>query len=77
MCYCLNTALLPNKYWFCTLKQKGEVCNILPMKKDDIVTTPHEIVYGVNPDYRHLLLLFSVAYIILPKDTSPGGKWKS
>ena len=54
---------LPAKFWFFALKRACEVCNILPTKHTNTITTPHELVYNQKVDYRVLFPMFSVAYI--------------
>ena len=72
----LRSAMLPRKYWYHALKRACKVCNMLPLKQVDKITSPHELVYGQKLDYRNMLPMFSIAYINLPKDTSEGGKWR-
>ena len=59
----LTSHLLPSKYWWWALKRATELSNYLPLKIDDSLTTPHELVYKIKPDYRNILPQFSVAYI--------------
>ncbi len=64
----LRSSLLPTKYWYFAMKRACEVCNILPVKKGKIITTPHELVYKQKVDYRVLFPMFSTAYIKYMRD---------
>ena len=75
----LTSSLLPSKYWWFGVKRAVEVLNMMPVKRNGTVTTPHELVYKNKPDYRTLFPLFSIAYIKQNRET--GGqhknKWKT
>ena len=59
----LATSLLLNKFWYHTLKRATEVSNYLPLKVNNILTTPHKLVYEQKPDLRNLFQLSALAYI--------------
>jgi deoxyuridine 5'-triphosphate nucleotidohydrolase len=73
----LTSQLLPSKYWYFAVKRACEVQNILPIKHDDKITTPYELVYHKKVDYRVLFPLFTVAYIKHMRDEGKAlSKWK-
>ena len=41
---------------------------MIPVKHNNILTTPHELVYGSKPDYRMLFRLFATTYFSKIKD---------
>ena len=59
----LTSHLLPSKFWWWSLKRATELSNYLPVKIDNTLTTPHEQVYNIKPDYRNILPQFSIAYL--------------
>ena len=59
----LASSLLPNKFWYFALQRAAEVSNYIPIKVDNILTTPHELAYKCKPDMRNIFQLFAVAYI--------------
>ena len=71
----LTSSMLPSKYWFFAVKRAVEVCNILPTKHLDTITTPYELVFKKQVDYRQLFPMFSVAYIKQVRET--GGNHKN
>ena len=58
----LASSLLPSELWWHAMKRSTEVSNYIPLKINNSLTTPHELVYNCKPDIRNLLPLFSVAY---------------
>ena len=51
---------------------------MLPIRKNNKITTPHELVHGEKVDLRNLLPMFSVAYIKQERNKAEvGGKWKT
>lgn len=58
----LASSLLPSKFWWHALKRATEVSNYVPIKINNILTTPHELAFKSKVDLRTLLPLFSVAY---------------
>ena len=64
----LTSHLLPSKFWWWSLKRATELSNYLPIKIDNKLTTPHEEVYKVKPDYRNILPQFSIAYLNRVRD---------
>ena len=76
----LRAHLLPSKFWWFAVKRATELQNLLPIKKNGIITTPHELVHGDKVDYHCLFPMFSTAYIRKPKISQgkqTGRKWKS
>ena len=59
----IASSLLPPTFWWFAFKRAVEVSNYLPLKKNNKVSTPHELVFGSKPNLQNLLPLFSVAYI--------------
>ena len=59
----LTQSMLPVKYWFFAIKRAAEVMNMMPIKIDTLLTTPHEAAYQTKPDYRTLIPIFCLAYI--------------
>ena len=64
----LTSSLLPSEYWWFAVKRAVEVTNYLPIKANNKLTTPYELVYGIKPDLRLLFPLFSLAYVHRLKD---------
>ena len=64
----LTSHLLPSKFWWWALKRATELSNYLPLRIDNKLTTPHECVYGVKPDFRNILPQFSIAYLNRTRD---------
>ena len=69
-CRWLVSALLRSEYWYYEIKRAVEVSNYVLIKIDNIITTPHELTYGHNPDLHCLFLQFSIAYINKIKDSN-------
>ena len=59
----ISSALLPPPFWWFAFKRAVEVSNYVPIKINNQLTTPHELIYEVQPDLRNLLSMFSVCYI--------------
>ena len=66
----LLSNLMPTKFWFHALKRAAEVSNYLPLKIDNNLTSPYELVYKCKPDLRNLFPLFSVGYIRRSRDAT-------
>ena len=66
----LLSNLMPTKLWFHALKRAAEVSNYLPIKIDNCLTSPFELVYKTKPDLRNLFPLFSVGYIRRSRDAT-------
>ena len=64
----LTSNLLSSKCWWWALKRATEISNYFPIKINNQLTTPFELTYGIKPDLRNLLLLFSVAYLSRYRD---------
>ena len=73
----MTSAQLPAKYWYFGVKRACEVLNMMPIKRHDDITTPHELVHNSKVNYRSLFPMFSTAYIKQVRDTGPGSKWKN
>ena len=75
----LTSNLLPSPYWYFAIKRACEVGNILPtLHIKNIITTPHELVFGSKADYRSLFPMFSLSYIKVPKRRQEdSNKWSS
>ena len=54
----MASALLPTEFWWFAIKRAVEVSNYLPIKSNNIITTPFELVYGSKPDLRLLFHYF-------------------
>jgi len=50
---------MPKAYWYWALPQSVQAMNYLPCTVEGILTTPHELVYGVKPDLQALFRMFS------------------
>ena len=61
---------MPRSYWFWANKHASCVHNIFPIKFDNALTTPHELVDKSKPDYRQLFRLFSTTYFSHHKDNT-------
>jgi len=59
----LISSLLPSKFWYHALKRATEISNYLPIKINDRITTPHELVYRKKVDMRNLFPMFCVSYV--------------
>lgn len=71
---------LPASYWWFAIKRAVEVQNILPVKIQHRITTPHELATGKKVDYRCLFPLFATScYVRTSAGTPPRetNKWKS
>ena len=66
----INDKQMPRSYWFWAIKHASRVQNIFPMKFDNQLMTPHELVYKCKPGYRQLFRLFSTAYFFHHKDNT-------
>jgi hypothetical protein len=42
---------MPRSFWYWALQQAVFVLNYLPCTVSQVLTSPHELVYGVKPDY--------------------------
>jgi hypothetical protein len=74
----LTSNLLPSKYWYFAVKRACEVLNVMPVKHNQKITTPFELVYKKKVDYRVLFPLFSIAYIKhMREEGKQVSKWKS
>ena len=73
----LTSARLPAKYWYFGVKRACEVLNMMPIKRHDTITTPHEVVHNSKVNYRALFPMFTTAYIKQVRDEGTGSKWKS
>jgi hypothetical protein len=62
---------MPRHSWYWAIRQAVFVMNYLPCTVSHILTSPHELVYGVKPDYRLLFRLFSTGYF---KHSSDGSR---
>jgi len=60
---------MPRCYWYWALRHAVHVINYLPCTVNTLTTSPHELVYGVKPDYRTLFRLFSTGYFKHEKDS--------
>ena len=58
----LSSQLLPSEFWWYAIKRATEVSNYIPIKVDNRLTTPHELLYGQKVDLRNIFPIFSVAY---------------
>ena len=64
VCNCLTSNYLPRKFWYFSLKMAAQVCNYMPIiVENGQWTTPHEQKYGIKPDWRNLVPMFSLGYI--------------
>ena len=61
---------MPRSYWYWAIKHASRLQNIFPIKYDNKLTTPHELVYKSKPDYRQLFRLFSTTYFSHLKDNT-------
>ena len=66
----LASSLLPTNFWYYALKRATEVSNYVPIRIDNKLTTPYEMVYQEKPDLRNLFPMFSVGYVSELRDGS-------
>ena len=66
----INDKQMPRSFWYWAIKHASRTHNIFPVKFDDKLTTPHELVYKSQPDYRQLFRLFSTTYFSHLKDNT-------
>ena len=59
----LASSLLPSNFWWHAIKRASEMSNYIPLKLNNTLTTPHELVFGIQPDFQNILPMFSVAYV--------------
>ena len=59
----LASSLLPSTFWWHAIKRASQMANYIPLKLNNKLTTPHELVFGVQPDFQNILPMFSVAYV--------------
>ena len=64
----VNDKLMPRFFYFWAIRHASRIQNIFPIKMNDHLTTPHELVYKTKPDYRQLFHLFSTAFFTHTKD---------
>jgi hypothetical protein len=62
---------MPRNFWYWAIRQVVFVMNYLPCTVSGRLTSSHELVYGVKPDYRLLFCLFSTGYF---KHSSDGSR---
>ena len=58
----LNDMQMPQKIWLWALRHAFLLINLLPVTVNGILTTSHELAWGVQPDYQVLCALFSTCY---------------
>ena len=54
--------LMSRSFWFWSMHHASRIQNIFPLKFNNTLTTPHELVYKSKPDYRQLFRLLSTAF---------------
>jgi hypothetical protein len=59
---------MPHSFWYWALRQAVFMLNYLPCTVSQVLISPHELVYGVKPDYQLLFRLFSTGYFKLTTD---------
>ena len=60
----MTSNLLPSEFLYFGLRYTVQVTNMMPISlQDGTSATPFELAYGIEPDWRNLLPLFSVVYI--------------
>ena len=60
----MTSNLLPSEFWYFGLRYAVQVTNMMPVTlANGTTSTPFELAYGVLPDWRTLIPLFSVAYV--------------
>lgn len=55
--------LLPTNFWWFAFERATEVSNYVPLKVNNIITTPHELAYKVKPNARNLFPMSAIGYI--------------
>ena len=58
----LNDMQMPRKFWFWALRHAVLLINLFPVTVNGELTTPHELAWGIQPDYRVLCPLFATCY---------------
>jgi hypothetical protein len=66
----LTDARLPKRFWFWAVKEAFRRINMLPVKQvgTDDLSTPHELFFGEQPDYRTLFPFGCVGAFRRPRD---------
>ena len=64
----LSDMRMPRSFWYWAIRHSNRVSNMIPVKLNDKLTTPHELVYNTKLDYRMLFRLFSTTYFSRHKD---------
>ena len=59
----LTSSLLPSSFWWQAVKRASEMANYIPLILNNKLTTSHELVFGIQPDFQNILPMFSVAYV--------------
>ena len=59
---------MPRSYWYWAIRHADRVHNIFPVKNEQKITTPYELVYDELPDYHQLIRPFSTIYFSHSKD---------
>jgi hypothetical protein len=59
---------MPRCYWYWALRHAVHVLNYLPCTVNGLTTTPHELMYGVKPDFHTLFRLFLYVFFKHEKD---------
>lgn len=67
-CRYMTDKQMHHQYWHWALRHSNCISNIFPLKCNDAISTSHELVYEVKPDYCQLFRLFSTAYLPHTKD---------
>eukprot|EP00957_Ditylum_brightwellii_P087036 6625003-Ditylum_brightwellii.AAC.1 len=64
VCNWISSNYLAKKFWYFGLRAAAHVSNYMPTSTDDgIYSSPFELAYGVKPNWRNLVPIFSVAYV--------------
>ena len=65
----LTDILTAYTFWFWALRQATHTIDCHPFKLNGDLTSPNELPYGVNSDYRTLFHTFSTGYFEHTKDS--------
>jgi hypothetical protein len=65
----LTEKQMPRSFWYFALKHSAQMMNMIPGKYRGKLASPFMLVYGVHPDQRTWIPLFSLCYFHHKKDS--------
>jgi len=65
----LTEKQMPRSFWYYAIKHAAQMMNMIPGRYGGKLASPFMLVYGVRPDQRTWLPLFSICYFHHEKDS--------